>query len=152
MPIWIQSIPLFTSGKFCMKLVKTTHCPLDCKIKPVNLKGNQPWIFNRRTDAELQYFGHLMQRANSLENTLMLGKTEGRRRRGQRRTRWLDGITDSTDMSKLWEMVKDREPGECSPWGYKGSDTTEQLNNNTLSISHPLCYLILGLGIILHVC
>ena len=64
----------------------------------------------------------------------------------------MDGITDSTDMSKLWEMVKDREPGECSPWGYKGSDTTEQLNNNTLSTSHPLCYLILGLGIILHVC
>ena len=76
---------------------------------------------------KLQYFGHLMQRANSMEKTLMLGKIEGRRRREQQRTRWLDGIINSVDMSlsKLWEIVKDRE---ASPWGCKELDTTEQLS------------------------
>ena len=66
-----------------------------------------------------QYFGHLMQRTDSFEKTLMLGKIEGRRRRGQQRVRWLDGITDLMDMnsSKLWEMVKDREPGVLQSMG-----------------------------------
>ena len=74
---------------------------------------------------KLQCFGHLMQRADSLEKTLILEKIEGRRRERQR-MRWLDGITDSMDMNlgKLWEMVKDREAWSCSPWSRKELDMT----------------------------
>ena len=79
---------------------------------------------------KLQYFGHLMWRADSFEKTLVLGKIEGRRRRGQQRMSWLDGITDSVDMSlgKLQELVMEGGLAYCGSWGCKESDTTEQLN------------------------
>ena len=100
---------------------KTLESPLDCKeIQPVHPKGDQSWVFIGRTDveAELQYFGHLMRRADSFEKTLMLGNIEGRRRRGQQRMRWLDGITNSMDMFE--QALGDGEGQEslafCSLW------------------------------------
>ena len=83
-------------------LEKTLESPLDCKeIQTVHPKADQSWVFTGRTEAKakLQYFGHRMRRADSFEKTLMLGKIEGRRRRGRLRMRWLDGIIDSKDIS-----------------------------------------------------
>ena len=111
-----------------MVLEKTLESPLDSKeIKTANPKGNQSSIVIGKTvlKLKLQYFGHLMQRADSLEKTLMLGKIEDKRRSGRQRMRWLDGIDDSMNMglSKLWETVKNRKAWRAAAHGVTKSQT-----------------------------
>ena len=128
-------------------LEKTLESPLDCKeIQPVHPKGNQSWIFFGRTDAEAAtpILWSPMWRTDSFEKTLMLGKLQGRRRKGWQRMRWLDGITDSMDMSlsKLWEFATDREAWCATVHGITKSWT--QLSDSSRA-RHPGMWSQVGL-------
>ena len=147
-------------NNWCVQIVvlkKTLDSFLVSKeIKPVNPKGNQSWIFIGRADAEpkIQYFGYLMQRADSLEKTLIRGKMEGRRRRGQQKQkmRQVDGIINSVDMSlsKFWDIAEGQGSLTCcSPWGCKESDTTERLNGTDMCVC---VYIYTYIYIYIHIC
>ena len=111
-------------------LEKTLESAFDSKIKPFNPKRNQPWIFIGRTDAEV----HLMWKANSLQKILILGKIEGKKKRGQQRMRWLDSITNTMDMN-LSKVQESEEQGSLLSWNPRGDkelDMTYWLNNNNI--------------------
>ena len=110
-----------------MVLEKTLESPLDCILKEISPKYSLEGLMLK---LKLQYFGYLMRRADSLEKTLILGKIEGKRRRGQQRMRWLDGLTDSTNMSLSWfqELVMDREAWHAAVHGVSKFSSVQSLS------------------------